>query len=406
MKKSDAPVASGPPGNRTAERLSQRITNRVMYGGATLSILTDFLKRQEPELKFKLPKTDDNRSMEMSFGGQSIGDALDQICSMFDVSYRIDADGTIVIESGAQPKNEIERRSYWMKTDAFNVATLRDDLKAKGISFPNGSDISWRPASRQLVFVNTGENHKKLAQLLESDFGGSLGSPTHWLSLANGSRFGLIIDQFSADSVVGHHPVYGACRVPLADIHTIRTSMPEPTDAMRSVADWRLIFAPEPVLPETPGDSSPLLGQIAKTFKLPLLGGGEFDLAKEQGKVVILDFWATWCGPCIKSLPPLIDAVAKLPPERVRLIGVNQGEPPEQVKRFIETRRWALTVALDSSQSVGRNYGVEGIPFTAIVAPDGKVAWVHSGYAPEGEQEVVKVVEKLLGDAPAEASRP
>ena len=80
---------------------------------------------------------------------------------------------------------------------------------------------------------------------------------------------------------------------------------------------------------------------------------------------------------------------------------VDQGEPPEQVKQFIETRRWALTVALDSSQSVGRDYGVDGIPFTVIIAPDGKVAWVHTGYSPEGEAEITKVVQQLLGGGSA-----
>jgi thiol-disulfide isomerase/thioredoxin len=323
----------------------------VRTGGATLSILIDFLRRQDPELKFKLPSETQARSVEMSFGGQSIGDALEEICSLFNVSYQIDADGTIIIQPGAQVRNELLQRSYWLKTDAFKPATVREVLTAKGISFANGSSVTWTPVFRQLNVTNTTENHNKLADLLESEFGGTAGSPTHWLSLTSGARFGLIIDKFAPDAVVGHHPVYGACRIPLSDINLIRTSIPDATEAMKSVADWRLVFAPEPVLPESPGESSPLLGQLAKGFKLPLLGGGEFDLASQQGKVIILDFWATWCGPCIKSLPGLIDAVSKLPGDKVKLIGVNQGEPPEQVKQFIETRRWALTVALDSSQN-------------------------------------------------------
>jgi len=396
FKKADADAPPPPKDNRVSERLAKIINGRSSYGGATLSILIDFLKRQDPELKFKLPSENEVRSVEMSFGGQSIGDALEEICSLFNVSYQIDADGTIIIQPGAQVRNELLQRSYWLKTDAFKPSTVREVLTAKGIPFANGSNVTWTPVSHQLNVTNTTENHKKLADLLETDFGGTAGSPTHWLSLTSGARFGLVVDKLDPDAVVGHHPVYGACRIPLSDINLIRTSIPEATEAMRSVADWRLVFAPEPVLPESPGESSPLLGQLAKGFKLPLLGGGEFDLASQQGKVVILDFWATWCGPCIKSLPGLIDAVSKLPEDKVKLIGVNQGEPPEQVKQFIETRRWALTVALDSSQTVGRDYGVDGIPFTVIVGPDGKVAWVHTGYTPEGEVEVSKVVQQLL----------
>jgi thiol-disulfide isomerase/thioredoxin len=399
LKKSDSDVSAAPSGNRVAERLAQRIEGRMMYGGAQLSTLIGVLRRQDAELQFKLPK-EDNRSFEMSFGGQSIGDALEQICSLFGMSYRIDPDGTIVVESGTQPQSELVQRAYWMKSDAFKSATVREVLAAKGISFPSGAAASWNSTALQLTIVNTPPNHQKLAKLLEEEFGGMSGSPTHWLSLTNGARFSLVIDKFDPEAVTGHHPVYGACRVPLEDIYTIRTSMPPATEAMKSVSDWRLVFAPEPVLPESPGESSPLLGKAAKPFKLPLLAGGDFELAKEQGKVVILDFWATWCGPCIKSLPGLIDAVSKLPADRVKLIGLNQGEPPEQVKQFIETRRWALTVALDSSQTVGRDYGVDGIPFTVIVGPDGKVAWVHTGYVPDGEVEVTKVVQQLLSDTP------
>ena len=63
--------------------------------------------------------------------------------------------------------------------------------------------------------------------------------------------------------------------------------------------------------------------------------------------------------------------MSAFPADRVRFIGVNQGEPPDQVKTFLETRRWKLDVALDSSQIVGRLYEVEGIPHTVVIAPDG-----------------------------------
>ena len=165
---------------------------------------------------------------------------------------------------------------------------------------------------------------------------------------------------------------------------------------MKSLKDWRLAYAPEPVLPETGGESSPTLGQEAKAFKLALLGGGDFNLSDHKGKVVVLDFWATWCGPCIKSLPGLIKAMSEFPEDRVKLIGLNQSEPAEQVKRFLETRDWKLTVAMDAGQTVARQYGVDGIPHTVIVGPDGKVAWVKTGYSPDGELEAAEAVKKLL----------
>jgi thiol-disulfide isomerase/thioredoxin len=182
----------------------------------------------------------------------------------------------------------------------------------------------------------------------------------------------------------------------MSHVHTIRTSPPEPVPAMKSLEDWRLVYAPEPVLPETGGESSPAIGKTAKAFKLPLLGGGEFDLAKEKGRIVVLDFWATWCGPCIKSLPGLIEAMSAFPGEQVKLIGVNQSEPAEQVKRFLETRRWPLTVVMDAGQSVARQYGVDGIPHTVIVGPDGNVVWVKTGYSPNGATEAASAIKQLL----------
>ena len=165
---------------------------------------------------------------------------------------------------------------------------------------------------------------------------------------------------------------------------------------MQALANWRLRPAKEPVIPEAGGESSPTLAKEAPTFKLPLLAGGEFDLKAEQGKIVVLDFWATWCGPCIKSIPGLIDAISAFPADRVKLIGLNQGEPADTVKKFLEAREWKLTVALDSAQKVAGQYGVSGIPHTVIVGPDGKVAWVKTGYSPEGPAEAAEAIKKLL----------
>ncbi len=219
---------------------------------------------------------------------------------------------------------------------------------------------------------------------------------THWLQLNNGGRIGLKVDRFAEDAVFGTSPLLGSCRVPLPQIYVIRTTTPPDSATMLALREWKLKFAPEPVLPESGGQSSPLLNQDAKPFKLPLLAGDDFDLTKEKGKVIVLDFWATWCGPCIKSLPQMIDAMAAFDPKQVRFIGINQAEDKETVKTFLETRGWKFEVALDANQRVGQNFGVEGIPHTVVIGKDGKVAYVKSGYDPAGAKEVAEMVKKLM----------
>jgi peroxiredoxin len=403
----EAPSIEQRPSLRGLDQLIERYTR---FSGVGLNSLISFLQQQAPELKFKLPSKPDDRRIAMQFGGQTISAALEQICSQFGLRHRTDADGTILLEPAAQSSNDLFQRVFWLKTDPFaQRAAAEKVLSEKGIAFPKGASVTWDGRARQLVVTNTLANHEALAQLLAKEFGGIAGSPTHWLLLTSGARLGLAVDKFDHDVIRGRHPLYGECRVPMADVFVVRTSVPEPTAAMRSLADWQLVFAPEPVLPESGGESSPLLGKPAPPFKLTLLDGGEFDLVKEKGKVVVLDFWATWCGPCIKSLPEVIAATAQFPADRVQLIGVNQSEPPQQVQRFLETHHWKMTVALDATQSVARQYGVDGIPHTVVVGPDGKVAWVKSGYTPEGGKELADAIKQLFAQAettPAPAAAP
>jgi len=325
---------------------------------------------------------------------------------MFDLTYNQDSDGTIVLEVPVLDTTVLPHKTYWLMPDALpKTPPVQEMLTAKGITFPKDASVQWQPKAGLLSMANTTENQDKLAALLKSDFGGSQGSPTHWLLLTSGARLTLTVDKFEQDSITGHNPVYGSCKVPMSQVAVIRTSAPEPTATSKAMEDWQLVAAPEPVLPETGGESSPLLGKDAPPFKLPLLEGGDFDLEAEKGHVVILDFWATWCGPCIKSLPELIEAIAPFPTDRVKLIGVNQGEAPDQVKRFLETRGLKLNVAMDADQSVGLKYGADAIPQTVIVGPDGKVAWTQSGYNPDGGTEISDVVKKLL-QPPSPANPP
>jgi peroxiredoxin len=392
------PNAAAPAATAAPSLLEDNIQMRVRFGGAQLNQYISYLKSQVPDLKFKLPANDDRRTVQMAIGGQTVGDALDAICAGFDLQYRLDSDGTIILESQAQqPTTDVAFKSYWLKPGVFpEKPSPQEVLAAKGITFPTDSSVQWQAQARLISMINTADNQAKLATLINSDFGGSLGSPGYWLQLTSGGRLSLAVDKFAADFITGHNPAYGTIKVPMAQVYAIRTSPPPPTDSMKSLQDWRLVSAPEPVILDSGGESSPLLGKEASTFTLPLLEGGDFDLSEQKGRVVVLDFWASWCGPCIKSLPGLIDTLASFPSDRVTLIGVNQGEASAQVKHFLETRNLKLTVTLDADESIGKKYGADAIPHTVIVGPDGKVAWTQTGYDPDGDKAASDMIKHLL----------
>ena len=403
-----------PPGKDTAtpetaapgDVLDRTFNRNMSYGGAGLATLINVISREMPGVTFHNKAGNaGNRRVSFQISRQTLRAALEQICGLFDVRYRVGENGSVTFESGPERVEKFVEKSYWLKGGAFpNADSAQARLVEKGIEFPEGTRARWEAASGQLIVKNTAAAQVKIEVYLQAEYGAAYSVLTHWLLLANGGRLGLAVDKFGKDFITGQHPEYGRCRIPTPLVFSIQTSRPAATAAMQAFANWRLRPAREPVIPEAGGESSPTLAKAAPTFKLPLLAGGDFDLKAEQGKIVVLDFWATWCGPCIKSIPGLIEAVSAFPAERVKLIGLNQGEPAETVKKFLEARGWSFTVALDSAQKVGQQYGVNGIPHTVIVGPDGKVAWVKSGYSAEGPAEAAEAIQKLL-ETPAPGAK-
>jgi len=142
---------------------------------------------------------------------------------------------------------------------------------------------------------------------------------------------------------------------------------------------------------------STLIGKPAPDFELAMLDGSQFKLSDEIGKnVLVLDFWATWCGPCIAAMPEVMAAVNEFEGQGVRLIGINQQESASKVKRFLKAKGWNLGVAFDDELAVREQYAVRGIPTTFIIDKSGKVSMVHSGYSPGLREELVADIKRAL----------
>ena len=147
----------------------------------------------------------------------------------------------------------------------------------------------------------------------------------------------------------------------------------------------------------------PMVGKAAPDFELDLLDGGKVKLSDHKGKdIVILDFWATWCGPCRRALPVLINVAGEYADRGVVFYAVNLRESPELIKAFMKGNELEMTVALDQSGRVGGLYGVTGIPQTVVIGKKGKIEAIHSGFGGGTKAQLERELDAIIaGNAPA-----
>jgi peroxiredoxin len=137
------------------------------------------------------------------------------------------------------------------------------------------------------------------------------------------------------------------------------------------------------------------VGQPAPDFTLQDLSGRPTTLSSYRGqKVVLIDFWALWCGPCRMAMPSVQDMAEKYKNHGFEVLSVNQGDPTDQVRAFIERKKYTFHVVLDTGQAVGNSYGVTAIPTVVIVDKKGVVRWLSVGYS-ENDDALASMVDKL-----------
>lgn len=141
------------------------------------------------------------------------------------------------------------------------------------------------------------------------------------------------------------------------------------------------------------------VGQPAPDFQLFNLSETPVTLKQHLGKdVVVLDFWATWCGPCIRAMPQLLEVAGRYRDRDVVVYAVNQKEKKQTIERFIKRKEWEIPILLDLDGGIGKQYGADAIPTTVIIDRAGVIRYWHQGMSDDLSEEMSSIIEKLLSE--------
>lgn len=117
----------------------------------------------------------------------------------------------------------------------------------------------------------------------------------------------------------------------------------------------------------------PLVGGPAPYFELATVEGQNIKLSDFNGQVIILNFWATWCVPCIKEMPELQKSHQALKDKNIKIIGINFAEPKNKVKQYIQDHQIDFPILLDQFANIAQEYEVLNLPVTYFITPRGIV---------------------------------
>jgi peroxiredoxin len=142
--------------------------------------------------------------------------------------------------------------------------------------------------------------------------------------------------------------------------------------------------------------SSGLEGQVAPDFALKSSSGENLRLSEYRGDVVMINFWATWCGPCRQEMPLLDELYTRYERVGFNLLGVNIDDDSRRAMQMIDELGVNFPVLFDARKEVSKLYEVEAMPVTVLVDREGNVRHVHHGYKPGYEDTYLDQVRSLL----------
>ena len=117
----------------------------------------------------------------------------------------------------------------------------------------------------------------------------------------------------------------------------------------------------------------------APNFSLPELNGQSLQLSDYRGKVVLLDFWATWCTPCREEIPHLVELQNKYRDQGLQIIGISMDDSPEPVREFYKRFQMDYPVVIGNAETGELYGGVLGLPIAFVIGRDGRISAKHIG---------------------------
>jgi thiol-disulfide isomerase/thioredoxin len=151
---------------------------------------------------------------------------------------------------------------------------------------------------------------------------------------------------------------------------------------------------------------APVVGRVAPDFKSKdAVTHAPIHLSEQQGKIVVLTFWATWCAPCRKELPILENLQRKLGNDRLVVYAVPFEEPEHTYAALVKAARsWQIALVDDRYESIAREYGIKAIPHLFLIGRDGRIAAEHTGFGAGSVEQLVDDVNAAFRAAPPESS--
>lgn len=137
-------------------------------------------------------------------------------------------------------------------------------------------------------------------------------------------------------------------------------------------------------------------GQSAPDFVLKSLSGDNLRLSEYRGEVVMLNFWASWCGPCQQGMPLLDEMYERYHKVGFELLGVNIDRDPTRAADIVRALGVTFPVLFDERKEVTRLYRVEDMPVTMLIDRSGVVRYVNHGFEPTSEARYVEQIRTLL----------